>query len=240
MKCAGSTLPPESLPITVLLEEISPNPWNPHGMTATEFAALKDSIRERGVIRPIVVVSMDVGDAQTPNPLTSYRIVDGEHLWRALCDLALAGECGSTVPVLVLGNNSEIPLADQMEAGQLINHGGRGSLEDTAKTGRMVEIMTRVRPLVDVARRTGQDLAYLETAQRRVAPQPRIVPPAIALSERHGQTVPLVFESNEDLANYLKLIKPIETFVDIAGEMGAGRRRVKAVLWALERAGDSL
>ena len=222
---------------TVKLAQIAPNPWNAHGMTPEEFQALRDSIREKGVWRPIVVIEMDAPDNQTPDldPDVPYRIVDGEHLYRALVAERLEKGGADEALVFVYGQNSAVPVHVQMEIGQTINHGLRGSKEDLEKTGRIVEELTKFRSVEEVARRTGQSVTFLEAARRIVEPGPARRPlERTGGSERKGQTVPLVFEDNESLARYNAAIKGWEAKVDPQGEMTPGRRRIAAVLDALE------
>ena len=70
------------------LAEIHPNPNQPRKRFDEEsLAALAESIRERGVLQPVVV---------RPREDTGYEIVAGERRWRAA---QLAGE--TTIPALV-------------------------------------------------------------------------------------------------------------------------------------------
>lgn len=67
--------------------QIEPSPDNPNQMDDETLAALKDDIRRRGFIQPILV--RPVGEGR-------YRLIDGEHRWRVL------GELGAeTVPCVV-------------------------------------------------------------------------------------------------------------------------------------------
>jgi ParB family chromosome partitioning protein len=59
------------------IESLSPNPRNPRkNFTDTELDQLADSIKERGVIQPIVVRAL-------PNQRDGFEIVAGERRWRA-------------------------------------------------------------------------------------------------------------------------------------------------------------
>lgn len=229
--------------LSVYLDEIQPNPWNPHGMTHQEFEDLKESLKEDGQWRQILVVKMDEPDDFTPtlNPDQPYRIIDGEHLHRAMVSNSLAGEGPDKALVLVYGNNSEVPVERQMEIGQTINHGMRGSLEDARKTGMIVERMLSIRSEEELSRRTGQSINFLQTARRMYSEPARRagnedMPNASAVrvnKERKGQTVPLVFEDNETLEEYNSHIKFWEKEADPDGKMSPGRRRIQAVLAAL-------
>ena len=73
---------------TVPLDAISPNPRQPRGKVDQErLAELADSIREHGLIQPLVVTEIAPG---------SYSLIVGERRWRAA---ALAGF--SEIPVVV-------------------------------------------------------------------------------------------------------------------------------------------
>ena len=73
------------------LEEIHPNPDQPRKhFDEDALRSLADSIRERGVLQPIIV---------RPNATGGYQLVAGERRWRAA---QLAGE--PTIPALVDAN----------------------------------------------------------------------------------------------------------------------------------------
>lgn len=68
----------EALIKTLPIESVQPNPWNPNEMDEHVYARLVDEIDENGFISPINVVPMEDG---------SYRIIGGEHRWRAAKEL---------------------------------------------------------------------------------------------------------------------------------------------------------
>jgi ParB-like chromosome segregation protein Spo0J len=63
--------------------EITPNDYNPNRQGEHEFAMLKSSIMEDGFTDPVKVVERDGG---------AIVIVDGEHRWRAVRELAAEGK----------------------------------------------------------------------------------------------------------------------------------------------------
>lgn len=226
---------------TAKLYEIIPNGWNPHGMKSEEFKALRESIREKGVYRPIVVVELDAPDEYTPDhTVAKYRIVDGEHLHKALVHEHMENGATDEAVIMIYGKNSEVDISTQMEIGQQINHGLRGSLEDTHKTGEIVKRLSMTRSIEEISRRTGQSVTFLESAKRAVEPivvRTRTTDPAILPRknvERQGQTIPLVFEDNKTLSRYVTSIKVWEERVDPENKLTPGRRRIAAVLAALE------
>ena len=74
----GSNVEPEALnQRKAPIEFLRPNPRNPRSDFSEEhLVELADSIRERGIIQPIVVRSL-------PNLINVYEIVAGERRWRA-------------------------------------------------------------------------------------------------------------------------------------------------------------
>lgn len=72
-------------------DELVANPWNPNEMTPFIFAKELDSIREHGMIDPILV-----RETQVEHP--RFEIIDGEHRWRAAGDLGLP-----EIPIANLG-----------------------------------------------------------------------------------------------------------------------------------------
>jgi len=72
---------------------IRPAPENPNEMSPAQMKALREEIRLRGFVQPVLVRKVEIDSA---NPQVEYEIVDGEHRWRLL------GELGAeTVPCVV-------------------------------------------------------------------------------------------------------------------------------------------
>ncbi|MEM6711569.1 MAG: ParB/RepB/Spo0J family partition protein [Pseudomonadota bacterium] len=70
------------------IEQIIPNPRNPRGQFDEEaLAELTESVREKGVVQPLLVRALDEG---------SYELIAGERRWRAAQRAGL-----DTVPVVV-------------------------------------------------------------------------------------------------------------------------------------------
>jgi ParB-like chromosome segregation protein Spo0J len=86
-----------NLPIT----KVTPNPWNPNKQTERQYAAEMESICDNGFVMPIIV-------RKHPEKKGYYEIVDGEHRWKALQQIAVENKKGKgNVPSLV--ENKEIP-----------------------------------------------------------------------------------------------------------------------------------
>ena len=86
-----------NLPIT----KVTPNPWNPNKQTERQYAAEMESICDNGFVMPIIV-------RKHPDKKGFYEIVDGEHRWKALQQIAVENKKGKgNVPALL--ENKEIP-----------------------------------------------------------------------------------------------------------------------------------
>jgi ParB family chromosome partitioning protein len=90
----------------VALDEIHPNPMQPRKrFDSASLAALADSIRERGVLQPIIV---------QPRVPGGYELIAGERRWRA------SGVAGvTTIPALIVqpldaGRSVELALIENM------------------------------------------------------------------------------------------------------------------------------
>ena len=85
--------PPASTVLMVAVSSIAPNPRQPRTkMAADELAELAASIREHGVIQPLIVTRAP----RVPNAPAAYQLIAGERRWRAAQLAGLA-----EVPVLV-------------------------------------------------------------------------------------------------------------------------------------------
>jgi len=86
-----------NLPIT----KVTPNPWNPNKQTERQYAAEMESICDNGFVMPIIV-------RKHPDQKGFYQIVDGEHRWKALQQIAAENKQGKgNVPGLL--EKKEIP-----------------------------------------------------------------------------------------------------------------------------------
>lgn len=70
----------------ILLVDLRPNPWNPNEMTPTDLARLRKEIQQEGFLDPLIVVPWKDQDGKP-----FYRILGGEHRYRAACELGLKG-----------------------------------------------------------------------------------------------------------------------------------------------------
>lgn len=80
--------------LTVEIDKIQPNPWNPNQMDAKTFEKEKQSITELGFLGSILVRDHEVNGY--------YQILDGEHRWKAMKELGY-----TEVPVENIGKISD-------------------------------------------------------------------------------------------------------------------------------------
>ncbi len=159
----------------IAVQDIHPNPFQPRKrFDDTSLTALADSIRERGVLQPIIV---------QPGPAGAYLLVAGERRWRA-CKIAGI----ATIPALV---------AEPLDAGQSIE---LAPIENVAREDLgVIEEARTITVLLDeldvttttLARRLGRsrsDLAH--TVRLLELPDEAIkLIDAGALSKGHGKAL---------------------------------------------------
>lgn len=217
------------------LTEIKPCPWNPHQMTEDEFNGLVQSVREDGQWRPIIVVEMDVGDEYEPHPEFPYRIIDGEHLYKALVQLHLEGVWPNMANVVVYGKNSEVPIWKQMEIGQTINHGLRGSKEDPKRTKEVLNQILKHRPVEVVAKKLGVGVSGVKrVAQNAGVKIPK--PPPSTHKNRQNHVLALIFATAKELKNFENTVTMLATADEL--KMGRGQRRISVLERALSALAD--
>ncbi len=139
--------PSESAPPEIPVDAIDPNPDQPRRVFDTEqLAALADSIRQHGVLQPVVVRRAS----------DRYELVVGERRWRAT---RAAGH--ATIPAVIADVDDEDRLALA-----LIEHGQRRALN-------AIELAEAFRALADtgatqeeIGRRVGLDRSSVANHQR--------------------------------------------------------------------------
>ena len=115
--------------------ELRPNPWNSNHVGPDNEAKLAASIRQRGIVRPLLV-------RETP---TGLEILGGEHRWRIASDIGL-----KTVPAYNFGPISD----DEAKKIGLIDNTRYGTddaneLADLLKSLQDVEELTDTMPFSD-------------------------------------------------------------------------------------------
>lgn len=66
------------------IESVEPDPQNPNELPDDMMDTLKQDVKERGFVQPIVVREIPIEDADEEQ---RFMLIDGEHRWRVLRDL---------------------------------------------------------------------------------------------------------------------------------------------------------
>lgn len=155
------------------VETIEANPLQPRGLiTPDSITELVDSIREHGIIEPLVV-------AKTP---AGYQIIAGERRWRAAKQLGL-----TTVPVLVKETSArgmlEMALVENVQREDL------NAIERAQAFQRLVEEFGL--PLSVIAKRIGKSESYVSNTMRLLGLPDAIKDGLIsgAISEGHARAI---------------------------------------------------
>ncbi len=138
--------------LEVPVESIRPNPQQPrHEFSDDALKELTDSIREHGVIQPLIVTR----DEAAPN--TPYSLIAGERRWRAAQAAGLA-----TVPVIIKEANPE-----EMLALALVENIQRSDLNPLEEAQAYRELMdTFGLTQAEVARRVGRSRSTIANLVR--------------------------------------------------------------------------
>jgi ParB family transcriptional regulator, chromosome partitioning protein len=157
------------------VSKIKPNPWQPRKVFKTEYLEeLANSIKEHGILQPLVVV---------PTPDGNYQIIVGERRWRAS---QLAGL--THIPVLIrdaLEEQQKLELA-------LIENIQRHNLDPIEEAQAYQQLIDQYKLTQDeVARKMGKGRTTV-TNMLRLLNLPLKIQRAIAddvISEGHGRAI---------------------------------------------------
>lgn len=69
------------------LDDIQADPQNVNRMSDRHYRALREDIKQRGYVQPVIVRKLPDERHEPDEP--SYQIIDGEHRWRALGELGV-------------------------------------------------------------------------------------------------------------------------------------------------------
>lgn len=155
------------------LELLQPNPLQPRGIISpTSLQDLIDSIREHGIIEPLVV-------AKTP---AGYQIIAGERRWRAS---RLAGL--TTVPVIVKETTAKGML--EMAIVENVQREDLNPIERAQAFQRLIEEFG-LTP-TDISKRIGKSESYVSNTMRLLALPDAIKDGLIssAISEGHARAI---------------------------------------------------
>lgn len=144
----GDAAPPPSGPAELPIDSISPNPYQPRtAFDDAEIASLAASIREHGIVQPIVVCRDGDG----------YALIAGERRWRA----ARVAGYESIPAVIRQGDNQsrlEVALVENVQRADL------NPLEEAAAYRRLVDEFEMTQE--EVARRMGKSRAAVANSLR--------------------------------------------------------------------------
>lgn len=155
------------------LELLQPNPLQPRGIISPDsLQDLIDSIREHGIIEPLVV-------AKTP---AGYQIIAGERRWRAS---RLAGL--TTVPVVVKETTAKGML--EMAIVENVQREDLNPIERAQAFQRLIEEFGLT--LTDIAKRIGKSESYVSNTMRLLALPDAIKDGLIsgAITEGHARAI---------------------------------------------------
>jgi len=142
---------------TIPVDRIEPNPWQPRGrLDPQRLAELSESIRQHGLMQPLVVTASDGG---------GWTLIAGERRWRAARQAGL-----ETVPVVVLeaGPQSMLELAII----ENVVRADLGPLEEAAAFHRLIEDFGLSQ--AEVASRIGRSRASVANTLRLLGSPGRI------------------------------------------------------------------
>lgn len=155
------------------IDLLQPNPLQPRGIIASDsLQDLIDSIREHGIIEPLVV-------AKTP---AGYQIIAGERRWRAS---KLAGL--TTVPVVVKETTAKGML--EMAIVENVQREDLNPIERAQAFQRLIEEFGLTS--TDIAKRIGKSESYVSNTMRLMALPDAIKDGLIsaAISEGHARAI---------------------------------------------------
>jgi len=171
--------------LEVPVDSIQPNPQQPrHEFSEEALKELIDSVREHGVIQPLIVTQNETGDG------APYYLIAGERRWRAAQAAALA-----TVPVIVKEANPE-----EMLALALVENIQRADLNPLEEARAYRELMdTFGLTQAEVARRVGRSRSAVANLVRLLnLPQEIIMTLHEGkITEGHARTI-MMLEQRED------------------------------------------
>src|SRR3989339_1089160 len=155
------------------INQLQPNPLQPRGaITPESLVDLVDSIREHGILEPLVV-------AKTP---AGFQLIAGERRWRAS---KLAGL--TTVPVIVKETTAKGML--EMAIVENVQREDLNPIERAQSFERLIEEFGL--PLNEIAKRIGKSESYVSNTMRLMALPDAIKDGIIsgAISEGHARAI---------------------------------------------------
>ena len=113
------------LPEVIDLDKVEPNVYNPNKMDKAKFESLKINIEKFGFFMPIIVRANE-------EKTGFYTIIDGEHRWRALCEVGKF----ETIPAYKV-----VTKEDEAKAKTLSMNHLRGEMENIGVANIVAELL---------------------------------------------------------------------------------------------------
>lgn len=183
---------------TVLIDECHPNKYNANRMPEAKFEALVDTIRRRGQTHPIQVVTDKKG---------GYRIVGGEHKWRAMKALKYK-------EVQIIEHAFEDEVEEQL-----------GSLEDNlhgnpipVKEAMIIHSATKKYKLPQLRKRLGEDESELKDKLLLVKDEEKLKKVIEDATKEHLVEVDFIVDADPK-QNADNFVKDIVTYAKSLGAM---------------------
>ena len=199
--------------LSIPIEHLAPHPNQPRQrFDEAEIESLAASIREKGIVQPLVVRPADGGD-------TPYQIVAGERRWRAAQRAGLH-ELPALVRHLSDAESIEIALVENLQRRDL------GALEEAAAYRRLIREFDHRQE--DVAQALGKSRSHVANTVR-LLDLPAPVQDLIAdgtLSAGHGRALLAAAEPAELAKTVVRLgltVRQTEALVRRAGQAKAAR-----------------
>jgi ParB family transcriptional regulator, chromosome partitioning protein len=161
---------------TIPVDAIDPNPRNPNELPEEKMEALKRDIREHGFKQPILVREKAEGEE------LRYELIDGEHRWRALRELA-----AESVPAVVVDPDTD----DEAALAMISMNNLRGEFIPIKFALLLADLNRRI-PEDELARRLGMDTAAIRDSLALATftdPLPEKVRESVEREEREAPEV---------------------------------------------------
>ena len=210
----------------IRVSKIEPNPQQPRrGFNVEELASLADSIKEHGMLSPLLVTKREF---DTPSGLdVRYQLIAGERRWRAAKIAGLA-----EVPVII--RTAETPERQKLELA-LVENVQREDLNPIERARAFEKLVSEFGLMQkDVAERVGKSREVVANALRLLRLPPDIQEAMLAnvINESHGRVL-LALEHDlqaqrklfEDIRAANLSVRDAELSARAAGGMAAAGRR---------------
>lgn len=187
----GSPAPAPAAPLQLLLDEIMPNPHQPRqSMDSQELQELADSIRQHGLIQPLIVAPL-AEEQQTGQ--ARYQLIAGERRWQA-CRLAGVKRVPVVVKTVSPRELLELALVENIQRADL------NPLEEAAAYQQLMDEFGLTQE--QVASRVGRSRVAVANAVRLLR-LPAEVKEALRqgrITEGHGRAILGLSHSGDQLA----------------------------------------